>query len=177
MADSYVNGVGVQTIKTWAEGKFATGEDLDALDAKVDEIIAEGGEPNVIETVKVNGTALEVDAHKAVDIPVPTQVSELANDSDFQTAADVEAAIGAAVSRAYKYKGSVATYADLPSSGNENGDVYDVRETGMNYGWNGSTWDSLGQFVDTSVFWSSQEGQPNSLVAMTIAEINAILNP
>ena len=35
---------------------------------KVDQIIAEGGEPNVIETVKVNGTALTPDAEKAVNI-------------------------------------------------------------------------------------------------------------
>lgn len=31
------------------------------------------------------------------------------------------------VSRVYKYKGSVATYGDLPSSGVANGDVYDVQ--------------------------------------------------
>lgn len=40
---------------------------------KIDTIIASGGEPNVIETVKVNGTALTV-TDKAVDVPVPVQV-------------------------------------------------------------------------------------------------------
>lgn len=45
--------------------------DLSALDQKVDEIIAEGGEPNKIDTVKVNGRALVPDAQKAVDIDMP----------------------------------------------------------------------------------------------------------
>ena len=37
---------------------------------------------NVIETVKVNGTALEV-SDKAVNVTVPTKVSELTNDSEY----------------------------------------------------------------------------------------------
>lgn len=50
---------------------------------KVDQIIETGGEPNVIETVKVNGTALTPDANKAVDVTVPTKTSDLTNDSNF----------------------------------------------------------------------------------------------
>ena len=81
MADKYLNLTAVQTIKTWAKGLFALDADLDALDAKVDEIISEGGEPNVIETVKVNGTAL-TPVNKAVDVEVPTKTSDLTNDGD-----------------------------------------------------------------------------------------------
>ena len=44
-----------------------------------------GGNTNVIETVKVNGTALTPDANKAVDVIVPTKVSDLNNDSGFLT--------------------------------------------------------------------------------------------
>ena len=57
MADKYLNLTALQTIKTWAKGLFATDADLDALSDRVDEIVAEGGEPNVIEIVKKNGTA------------------------------------------------------------------------------------------------------------------------
>lgn len=81
MADKYLNLTAVQTIKTWAKGLFALDADLDALDAKVDEIIAEGGEPNVIETVKVNGTAL-TPSNKAVNVEVPTKTSDITNDGD-----------------------------------------------------------------------------------------------
>lgn len=227
MADSYINGVGVATIRDWANGKFALDSELDALDAKVDEIISEGGEPNTIETVKVNGTALVPDSQKAVDvtvptatsdltndgdgtsnfatetyvdenggkidvikvngtaqtitdkavdIAVPTKTSDLTNDSDFQTSTEVESAIDAKIASAYKYKGSVATYAELPSTGQETGDVWDVQADGMNYAWNGSAWDALGAYVDTSVFWTSTAGQTNSLTAYTYNEVMAILN-
>lgn len=50
---------------------------------------------------------------------------------------------------AYKYVGSVATENDLPTEENEVGNVYNVEETGMNYAWNGSEWDSLGASIIT----------------------------
>lgn len=52
----------------------------------------------------------------------------------------------------YKYKGSVATVSALPSSGNTTGDVYNVEATGMNYAWDGTAWDALGEiFTITSI--------------------------
>lgn len=44
--------------------------------------IASGAQVNVIDTVKVNGTALAVSS-KAVDVKVPTKLSELENDEGF----------------------------------------------------------------------------------------------
>lgn len=44
--------------------------------------IESGAEENIIETVKVNGSAL-TPSSKAVDISVPTKISDLTNDSDF----------------------------------------------------------------------------------------------
>ncbi len=52
--------------------------------------IAAGAQVNVIETVKVNGTALTPDANKAVDVPVPTQLSQLDGDVDHRTVSDAE---------------------------------------------------------------------------------------
>lgn len=65
---------------------------LDTTNSQVEALAAAGGEPNVITAVKVNGTAVSV-TDKAVDIPVPTAVSDLTNDSGYQTSAQVEAAI------------------------------------------------------------------------------------
>lgn len=264
MGDKYINGVGLQAIKTWSEGKFALDADLDALDAKVDEIIAEGGEPNVIETVKVNNTALVPDAQKAVnvktpklvptgintfeiqdennastmsfmhnngvlsveaefqnyqdypldmglastdyvdanggkidvikvngtaqtitnkevDLPVPTKVSDLTNDSNFQTDTQVDTKIASAVAAAVTLKGSVATYSALPSTGQKHGDMYDVLDTGKNYVWiveeGTGRWDDYAGTMDMSAYWTSTAGQANTLEAMTVAEINAILEP
>lgn len=58
----------LSTFKDKADILYATNADLSALDDKVDGIISEGGEPNVIETVKVNSSALTPDANKAVNI-------------------------------------------------------------------------------------------------------------
>ena len=52
----------------------------------------------------------------------------------------------------YKYKGSVTDYAHLPSTGQTTGDVYNTEDTGMNYAWDGTTWDNLGTiFTITSI--------------------------
>lgn len=56
------------------------------------------------------------------------------------------------ITNMYKYKGSVATVSALPSSDNTTGDVYNVEANGMNYAWNGTEWDALGEiFTITSI--------------------------
>ena len=85
----------VGKIKGWLSGKVDTRtgwglsqndltNDLkakyDTAVQKVDDLTETGGAPNVIEIVKVNGTALTPDSDKAVNIPVPTKASELTND-------------------------------------------------------------------------------------------------
>lgn len=54
--------------------------------------IASGAQVNVIESVKVNGTKVEPSS-KAVDISVPTKVSQLTNDSGFQTSTQVNSIV------------------------------------------------------------------------------------
>jgi hypothetical protein len=55
-----------------------------------------------------------------------------------------------AVTGAMTYKGTVANYAALPSTGLTVGDVYNLTDTGHNYAWSGSVWDDLGPAVDVS---------------------------
>ena len=51
----------------------------------------------------------------------------------------------------YKFKGSVNTYADLPTEDNQTGDVWDVKADDMNYAWTADgEWDQLGPTVDLS---------------------------
>ena len=56
----------------------------------------------------------------------------------------------------YKYKGSKATVSALPSSGNVQGDVWDVQENGMNYAWNGNAWDALGTIYTPDIITDAQ---------------------
>ena len=207
MSDSRLNKTGLAYFYNRLKTVFANKADLESLADRVDDIVTTGGEPNVIESIMVNGTTQTVTnkavdiavptnvsdltndsgfqanilemikvngttqsiVDKAADITVPTAVSELTNDSGFQTADQVQDAISSAVSSAYRYRGSVATYADLPEAPGV-GDVYDVQENGMNYAWNGSAWDSLGQLIDTSTLWTT-----TNLTAITTAEIDAIV--
>lgn len=51
------------------------------------------------------------------------------------------------VSSVYKYRGTVANYAALPSTGLTAGDVYETSDTGKNWAWTGTAWDDLGGTV------------------------------
>lgn len=68
-----------------------------------------------------------------------------------------QAEVDAKVSSVYRYKGSVATYNDLPVSGNVIGDVYNVEVDGSNYAWNGTGWDKLGGEVDLSNYYTKPQ--------------------
>lgn len=56
-------------------------------------IAGSGYQANVIETVKVNGSILDVDSKKSVNVIVPTDNSVLTNGAGYQTAADVSSAL------------------------------------------------------------------------------------
>lgn len=94
-------------------------------------------------TLHLDGTQFSIK-----DGVIPTKVSQLQNDSKFQTESQVSSAISEAVQTAvtgvYTVKGSVANQAALPHDSNKTGDVYNVTDTGMNYVWNGTQWDALG---------------------------------
>ena len=112
-----------------------TDQKVDNLSERVDGLVTAGGEPNVITAVKVNGTAQTI-TDKAVDIAVPVNVSQLANDSKYQTEEQVAAAIAAMDHLQRKKVASkddidpTATDADkyiymVPKTGGQNGDKYD----------------------------------------------------
>ena len=110
--------------------------------------IAEGAQVNVLESVKVNGTALEV-TEKGVNI----DLSEYAKSADLTTA--------------LTYKGTVENYAALPTKDQKVGDVYNVTaadathnlNAGENVAWNGTDWDNLGGVTDLSGKVDKEEGK------------------
>lgn len=70
----------------------------DAVATRVKALEDVGAQANVIESIKVNGTAQAISS-KSVNITVPTKTSQLNNDSTFQTSAQVVAAINTAISK------------------------------------------------------------------------------
>lgn len=71
----------------------------------------------------------------------------------------------------YQYKGSVATYADLPTTGQKVGDVWNVEtadpdhgiKAGDNVAWDGAQWDALGGNHDLSGY--AQLNSPNTFLS------------
>ena len=55
---------------------------------------------------------------------------------------------------ALHYKGTVATVANLPQTGQVTGDMYNVQADGQNYAWDGSRWDSMGALIDLDPLWA-----------------------
>lgn len=78
------------------DGKGLSTEDYTTAEKTKLGGIQTGAQVNVIESVKVNGVAQGIDG-KAVDIAVPTKVSQLSNDSKFQTEAEVTGKVNSAV--------------------------------------------------------------------------------
>lgn len=93
-----------------------------------------GAQANVIESVTVNGVAVPL-TNKTANINVPTTVASLSDAGNY--------ALKTEIATVYKYQGSKNTFAELPTTA-EVGDVWDVKESGKNYAWNGTEWDDLG---------------------------------
>ena len=83
------------------------------------------------------------------------------------------AAIRKTASTAYHYKGTKASFAELPSEGMQVGDVYNIEaadkdhkiNAGDNVAWNGSGWDNLAGVVDLSGYVEKDESARLMLIA------------
>ena len=106
--------------------------------------IAANAQVNVLEKVSVNGTALPITS-KGVNIDL----------SPYAKKTDIASAVN--------YKGSVDTYADLPTDA-VNGDMYNVVakdeahgiDAGTNVIWNGTSWDPMAPMVTISAIPTSE---------------------
>lgn len=151
--------------------------------------IDESADANLIESVKVNGTPLEIDSSKAVNITVPTDNASLANGAGYQTATDVNNLINAkgyqtasqvnsivntAVANAAHLKRAIVDV--LPESGEENA-IYLVPSASSKdgnvkdeYMWINSAWEKIGSSeVDLTGYLKESD-----LTVITTAEIDAM---
>lgn len=82
----------------------------------------------------------------------------------------------------YQYKGSVATYADLPTKGQKVGDVWNVEtadpdhgiKAGDNVAWDGAQWDILGGNHDLSGY--AQLNLANTFTALNAFRANIVVS-
>ena len=145
-----------EAVKEWSRDKFAPktvripdGDSNDSNDQWVElselavltfnttqNHLADFDNPHQVTKVQVG--LGNVDNTSDMDKPVSTATREAIDE------------VAKKVSKVYRYMGSVEDYSDLPVSGNEGGDVYNVKSDGMNVAWveEGSNdegyWDDLG---------------------------------
>lgn len=91
------------------------------------------------------------------------------HDSVYIKPNDVDTKINIALGSVLKYKGTKTTTAQLPTSGNATGDVWNISSAceasgalpkvnaGDNVAWNGSSWDVLAGTVDLSSYYTEDE--------------------
>lgn len=147
---------------------------------------------NVIESIKVNNTALTI-TNKTVNVDLTAYATKSGSEaltnktyngytlgaacakavattvSSGNTSLITSGAVYSAlqdyalktdISSVYRYKGSVASYSLLPTSGQVTGDIWNVESTdathnikaGDNVAWNGSAWDNLSGILDLSSY-------------------------
>jgi len=127
-----------------------TNTNVTALQEQVSGLVAEGGEPNVIETVQVNGQALPV-SEKTVNVTVPTNNNQLTNGAGYQTAAQVNTivtgygyATATQLTNGLAGKQNTLTFDSTPTEGSLNpvtsGGIYDAFATAVTgtYNYKGS---------------------------------------
>ena len=99
----------------------------------------------------VDGAIVRRDSSGQVQVPITPSQNGHATSKQF-----VLTKINEAVAGAYKPKGSVASVANLPTTGNHIGDVYNVLDTGANYVWaeieGVEQWDKLGETINWSEY-------------------------
>lgn len=136
------------TTKLDKGGYSGTANDLslDIENTKIDLEIHSSNTSNPHNTTKSQVGLGDVNNTSDINKPVST-AQATANALILSTA---NSYTDAKVSTVYKFKGSVANFASLPSSGQVVGDVWNLTDTGMNYVWTGTLWDALGTTVDIS---------------------------
>ena len=89
----------------------------------------------------ISGTSTNPVQNKVIAAEISSILEDLSNNYALKTE----------ITGVYKYKGSVAAVSNLPTTGNATGDVYNVEARGINYAWNGSAWDALGELFEVPV--------------------------
>lgn len=164
IADAYTKAESDARFVAKETGKGLSANDFTNADkSKLDGIQA-GAEVNVqSDWNEADSTSDSFIQNKPV---IPTNTSDLTNDSGYQTASDVETAIESATSDSLTYKGTVANYSGLPASP-EVGDMYNITNADATHGvragdnvvWTGTTWDVLAGTVDLSNYVEKETGK------------------
>ena len=99
--------------------------------------------------------ALQITAQNALDLRVAEGGGIIVDSNGVK----IDSAV---LSSVFRYAGQVNSVDDLPSDA-QPGDVYDVKDSGVNYVWSGSSWDNLGGIM--SVDTAPTQGSTNPVAS------------
>ena len=121
-------------------------------DAKIQNGTITLGSDTITPLTSIPASGVAAGTYKSVTVGTDGRVTAGTNPTTISgfgiTDAYTKTEIDAKLTGGMHYKGSVQTVADLPASGNETGDFYNIIATGENYAWDGSAWDKTGSIVD-----------------------------
>lgn len=153
-------------------GKDLSTNDYSDLDKQKLDGIESNSQKNIIELIKKNGSNLSIDSNKAVDIIVPTKLSQLTNDKTYKTEGEIRTLIQD-VGRLKK-----EVVAELPTIGDADSNTMYLVESEGGVGFaeyiviNGA-WEKLG---DTGSIDFTQYVKHSDITIITEAQIDAMFN-
>lgn len=156
----------VTDLQTTLDGKSATGHKHAAGDITSGTLgVSRGGtgKSTITGIIKGNGTSAfsAASASDLVTLLGTNAVNRATADASGNNIANTYA-LKTDIAGMYKYKGSVADDAHLPTTGQETGDVYNIESAGAyggagsNVAWNGTAWDSLGEIFNIEAITNSE---------------------
>lgn len=170
LSDVYAPTLANGNILRWnsTTSRFEVWDSITSLANKVDVVAGKGLSSNDYTTAEKNklaGIAAGAEVNVNADWNAVSGDAQILNKPTTLagygiTNAYTKAETDIMMTAVYKYKGVVATSANLPSTGMVVGDVWNVTDTNINYAWDGSVWDPLGGVVgaDVSLATSTTDG-------------------
>ena len=150
------------TAATGSETAFARGDHVHPHDTSKADLLS----PDLTGTPTAPTAAAGTNTTQiATTAFVNTAVSTKANSEDVYTKTEVDNLVKGGL----HYKGTKATVAELPSSGNKIGDMWHVTADGGEYSWNGTAWEPMGSEIDLSGYVEDSD-----LGLATTGEIDAL---
>ncbi len=160
MADKkiYLDQAGLERLVDYIKNELSQKADKGELIDLPEDLVYEA---DLDDYAKKSEVVAQLPADLVYDADIVDVVREAALD-DLATK-DELSAVEAKASAAYHVKGSVADLAALQAiESPEQGDVYNLEDTGINAVWTGSEWDELGTFVDLTPYLPKEDVYPIS---------------
>lgn len=110
-----------------------------------------------------------------IDSLFDSKLSELENGMKSEITKQIQDALKD-LTDVMRYMGSKNTYSELPTDGNRKGDIWNVKEDGMNYAWDGTSWDAMGSQIKLDGYATEDWVRAQGYSKLTESDVRAVVN-